>query len=75
MAVAETISSLELKMQMSLLLFVAMAGCIIASRINQSTIITTILLGMVVGPSFLNLITYTDAVRSAHTEVPSMMGP
>ncbi|MEN6443059.1 MAG: cation:proton antiporter [Methanoregula sp.] len=50
--------------QMSLLLFVALAGYLIASRINQSAVIGLILVGIVVGPSFLGWIGYTDFVRS-----------
>jgi Kef-type K+ transport system membrane component KefB len=50
--------------QMSLLLFVALAGYLVASRINQSAVIGLILVGLFVGPSFLGLITYTDFVRS-----------
>jgi Kef-type K+ transport system membrane component KefB len=50
--------------QMSLLLFVALAGYLVASRINQSAVIGLILVGLVVGPSVLGLITYTDFVRS-----------
>jgi Kef-type K+ transport system membrane component KefB len=50
--------------QMSLLLFVALAGYLIASRINQSAVIGLILMGLLVGPSFLGLITYTDFIRS-----------
>jgi Kef-type K+ transport system membrane component KefB len=50
--------------QMSLLLFVALGGYLIASRINQSAVIGLILVGLVVGPSFLGLITYTDFIRS-----------
>ncbi len=62
MILAEAISSIEF--QMSLLLFVAMAGYLIASRINQSAIIGEILVGMAVGPSLLGLITYTDFVSA-----------
>ena len=50
--------------QMSLLLFVALAGYLIASRINQSAVIGLILVGLLVGPSFLGWITYTDFVES-----------
>lgn len=49
--------------QMSLLLFVALGGYLIASRINQSAVIGLILVGIVVGPSLLGWITYTDFVR------------
>jgi Kef-type K+ transport system membrane component KefB len=48
--------------QMSLLLFVALAGYLIASRINQSAVIGLILVGILVGPSALGLVTYTDFV-------------
>ncbi len=47
---------------MSLLLFVALGGYLIASRINQSVVIGLILVGIVVGPSMLGWITYTDFV-------------
>lgn len=49
--------------QMSLLLFVALGGYLIASRINQSAVIGLLLVGIVVGPSVLGWITYTDFVR------------
>ena len=60
--VTELISSIEF--QMSLLLFVALAGYILASRINQSAVIGEILVGIIIGPSLLGLITYTDFVAS-----------
>ncbi len=50
--------------QMTLLLFVALAGYLLASRINQSAVIGEILVGLLVGPSILGLITYTDFVSS-----------
>ncbi|KAF5060049.1 Na(+)/H(+)-K(+) antiporter GerN [anaerobic digester metagenome] len=59
----ETILS-SIEFQMSLLLFVAIAGYLIASRINQSAVIGEILVGILVGPSVLGLITYTDFVQS-----------
>lgn len=49
---------------MSLLLFVALAGYLLAMRINQSAVIGEILVGLIIGPSFLGLITYTDFVQS-----------
>ena len=49
---------------MSLLLFVALAGYLIAYRINQSAVVGIILVGIVVGPSLLRLITYTDFVSN-----------
>lgn len=53
-----------IEFQMSLLLFVALAGYLLASRINQSAVIGEILVGLLIGPSLLGLITYTDFVRS-----------
>lgn len=53
-----------IEFQMSLLLFVALAGYLLAARINQSAVIGEILVGLIIGPSFLGLITYTDFVQS-----------
>jgi Kef-type K+ transport system membrane component KefB len=50
--------------QMSLLLFVSLAGYLVASRINQSAVIGLILVGIIVGPSALGLVTYTDFVAA-----------
>jgi Kef-type K+ transport system membrane component KefB len=50
--------------QMSLLLFVALAGYLIAYWINQSAVVGIILVGTLVGPSFLGLITHTEFVSS-----------
>ena len=52
----------SIEFQVSLLLFVALAGYLLASRINQSAVIGEILVGIIVGPSLLGLITYTDFV-------------
>ncbi|MBN2098534.1 MAG: cation:proton antiporter [Dehalococcoidia bacterium] len=49
---------------MSLLLFVALAGYLIAYKINQSAVVGVILAGIVVGPSVLNVVTVTDLVSS-----------
>ena len=53
-----------IEFQMSFLLFVALAGYLLASRINQSAVIGEILVGVLVGPSLLGIITYTDFVSS-----------
>ena len=53
----------SIEFQLSLLLFVALAGYIIAAKINQSAIIWEILIGIAIGPSLLGIITYTDSVR------------
>ena len=53
-----------IEFQMSLLLFVALAGYLLASRINQSAVIGEIIVGVIIGPILLGLITYTDFVAS-----------
>lgn len=53
-----------IEFQMSLLLFVALAGYLLAARINQSAVIGEILVGLLIGPSLLGLITYTAFVSS-----------
>src|SRR3989338_1808309 len=49
--------------QMSLLLFVALAGYLLAARVNQSAVIGEILVGLIIGPSLLGIITYTDFIE------------
>jgi Kef-type K+ transport system membrane component KefB len=58
----ELLGSVEF--QMSLLLFVALAGYLISYGINQSAVVGIILVGVIVGPSLLGLVTYTDFVAS-----------
>jgi Na+:H+ antiporter len=53
-----------IEFQMSFLLFIALAGYLFASRVNQSAVIGEILVGLIVGPSVLGIITYTDFVSS-----------
>jgi len=53
-----------IEFQMSMLLFVSLLGYILSSRINQSAVIGEILVGLLIGPSILGLITYTDFVSS-----------
>ena len=62
---AEIFKTIEF--QMSLLLFVALAGYLLASKINQSAVIGEIIVGLLIGPSFLALITYTDFIKSIAT--------
>jgi len=50
--------------QMSLLMFVALAGYLIAYRVNQSAVVGIIVMGILVGPSLLKWITYGDFVKS-----------
>jgi Kef-type K+ transport system membrane component KefB len=54
----------SIEFQMSLLLFVALAGYLLATKLNQSSIIGLIIAGLVIGPSILGIITYTDFVKS-----------
>lgn len=59
---ADFYSSIEF--QMSLLLFVALSGYVLASLISQPAVVGEILVGIVIGPSVLAWITYTDFVSS-----------
>ena len=54
----------SVEFQMSLLMFVSLAGYLIAYRINQSAVVGIILAGILVGPSLLSWVTYTDFVSS-----------
>jgi len=54
----------HIELQMTLLLFFALAGYLLASKINQSAVVGEILLGLIVGPSVLALITYTEFVQA-----------
>ena len=61
--VSEFVSSMPaIEFQMSLLLFIALAGYLIAFRINQSAVVGIILAGIVMGPSLFGWITYTPFV-------------
>jgi Kef-type K+ transport system membrane component KefB len=52
-----------IEFQMSLLLFVGLLGYYLASKINQSVVVGEILLGLIIGPSVLNIMTYTSFVE------------
>ncbi len=54
----------SVEFQMSLLMFVALAGYLLAYSINQSAVVGIIIAGVIVGPSLLGLVTYTDFVSS-----------
>jgi Kef-type K+ transport system membrane component KefB len=62
-----SLAPVGIELQMSVLLFVAMAGYLISSRLGWSVVIGEILVGILVGPSFLGLVTYTDFVRELAT--------
>jgi Kef-type K+ transport system membrane component KefB len=54
----------SIEFQMSLLLFTALAGYQLASWLRLPSVVGAVILGLVVGPSFLNLITYGEFVES-----------
>jgi Kef-type K+ transport system membrane component KefB len=62
---ADILSTLEF--QMTLLLFIALLGYLISYRINQSAVVGIIFAGIIIGPSLLGLITYTDFIASLAT--------
>jgi Kef-type K+ transport system membrane component KefB len=49
---------------MSVLLFMALSGCLLASMLRQPSVVGQILAGILIGPSAVGLITYTDFVSS-----------
>ena len=49
---------------MSLLLFVALGGYQLAARIAQPAVVGVILAGLIIGPSALGWVTYTEFVKS-----------
>ena len=54
----------SIELQMSLLLFVSLAGYVLAAWINQSAVVGAILLGIAIGPSWLGWISYTTFVSN-----------
>ncbi len=59
---SEVLSSIDF--QISLLLFVSLLGYFVATRFGQSVVIGEILVGVLMGPSVLGLVTYTDFVSA-----------
>jgi Kef-type K+ transport system membrane component KefB len=58
-ALTETI-----EFQMSLLLFMALGGYLLANRLNQPAVVGVILAGVLIGPTGFDLIHYSDFVAS-----------
>ncbi len=56
-----------IEFQISLLLFIALVGYFLAIRFGQSIVIGEILVGILVGPSILGLITYTEFIQQLAT--------
>jgi len=54
----------SIELQISLLLFCAMAGYLLASYIRQPSVVGQILLGIIIGPSVLGLVSYTTLVSN-----------
>ncbi len=52
-------------LEMSILLFAAMLGYFLAVRIGQPAVVGEILLGLIIGPSVFNLVTFDELVRIA----------
>lgn len=59
---SDFVSSVEF--QMSLLLALALGGYILAAKIRQSSAVGAILMGIVIGPGVLGLVTYTGLVQN-----------
>ncbi len=57
----------NIEFQISLLLFIALVGYFLAIRFGQSIVIGEILVGILVGPSVLGLITYTEFIEQLAT--------
>lgn len=54
----------NVEFQLALLLLVAVGGYLFAAWVHQSAVVGEIILGLIVGPSVLGLITYTDIVSA-----------
>ncbi len=57
----------HIEMQMSLLLFTALGGYLLSSWIRQPGVVGQIILGLIIGPSVLGWVTYTDFVSNVAT--------
>lgn len=55
---------LTIEFQLALLMLIAVGGYLLAAWIHQSAVVGLIILGLIVGPSMLCLITYTDLVSA-----------
>jgi len=53
----------SVEFQMSLLLFVSLLGYLVGTRLGKSVVVGEILVGIIMGPSLLGLVTYTDFVK------------
>lgn len=53
----------SIELQISVILLFALAGYLLASRINQSAVVGIIIIGIIIGPSVFSLVQYSDAVK------------
>ncbi|NCO82764.1 MAG: cation:proton antiporter [Nitrospirae bacterium CG_4_10_14_3_um_filter_44_29] len=51
------------ELQISVILLFALAGYLLASRINQSAVVGIIIIGIIIGPSIFSIVQYSDAVK------------
>ncbi|MEK6528484.1 MAG: cation:proton antiporter [Nitrospirota bacterium] len=54
---------MTIELQVSLVLLFALAGYLLSSRINQSAVVGIIIIGVIIGPSLLNIVVYSDAIK------------
>ncbi len=54
---------LTIELQISLVLLFSLAGYLLSSRINQSAVVGIIIIGIIIGPSFLSVVEYSDAIK------------
>jgi len=52
-----------IELQISLVLLFSLAGYLLSSRINQSAVIGIIIIGIIIGPSFLSVVEYSDSIE------------
>lgn len=52
-----------IELQISVILLFALAGYLLASRINQSAVVGIIIIGIIIGPSIFSIVQYSDAVK------------
>jgi Kef-type K+ transport system membrane component KefB len=54
----------NLSIEISIFLFTALLGLVIAKRFGQSAVLLEILLGVIIGPTVLGLVAYNDAIKT-----------
>jgi len=52
-----------IELQISLVLLFALAGYLLAARINQSAVIGIIIIGVIIGPSILHIVDYSEVIE------------